>query len=56
MMLCSGAVGLRGGQCFSGIKVAAHSAGWVPCRNSLMIFRRGLLAAHALHARQHQQE
>src|ERR1700692_4253258 len=51
MLLCSGAVGLRGGQCFSGSKVAAHSAGWAPCRNSLMIFCRRLLAAHWLQAR-----
>jgi hypothetical protein len=25
MMFCSGAVGLRGGQCFSGIKVAVQT-------------------------------
>ena len=53
MMLCSGAVGLRGGQCFSGIKVVPHTAVGAPCRNSLMIFRRGLPGAHALHAGRH---
>jgi hypothetical protein len=44
---------LRGGQCFSGIKVVNHTAVWEPCSNSLMTFRRGSLAAHALDARQH---
>ena len=56
MMLCSGAVGLRGGQFFSGIRVDAHTAVWLAYRNSLMIFRRRLQVVHGAHARQRWQE